>query len=122
MVNTKQALESEFIDVPLVSNSMTKKLVIIKDGEYKTATYKKGTPEEETKRELRIPVMIDNVEKIWRINKQSTQNLTDAWGEETITWVGKVVALDVKSQGGMTFVVGKPFVDKTPREATFDSK
>jgi len=120
MVNTKLYTEGEIVNVEMVANSPTKKLVILGEGEIKQYTYREGTAEEETKTELRIPVSIDGKQKTWRPNKQTVSTLNDAFGEDTAAWVNKIVSLEVKTQGTLTFVVGKPFVDKTAKPVKFE--
>ena len=98
MVDTKQALESEFVTVELVRESATKKLVVYDPGSYENTDY--GD-------KLTLGVNIDGKKKKWRPNKDSITAL-QAYGADTVNWVGKLIALKIEKRNGKDCVIGYP--------------
>lgn len=99
MVSAKRAMESEYLTAKNVQDSLTKKLVIIGEGEYENTDY--GV-------RLTLPVEIDGLKKKWRPSKDSCKNLArDCESDDTNDWVGKPVSLGLVSISGQDRVVAK---------------
>ena len=101
MVNATEATEGQYVNADLVEKSTKKTLVITGAGSYEKTEY--GN-------KLSLPVEIDGKQKTWNPNKDSAVNLLNAWGEDTINWVGKPVKLTVMSVLGKKTVVGSSLI------------
>lgn len=101
MVNTQEALESNFVTTELVKFSPSKKLVILDEGRY---------DETDFGRRLTLSVEIDGKKKQWRPNKDSIKNL-QAFGLDTKNWLGKSVRLQNAFFKGKEIVIGTPNVE-----------
>ncbi len=87
MTDTKEALESQYVNAELISNSESKKLVVVDEGSYEETQFGKR---------LTLNVDVDGKRKIWRPNKDSVANLNEGYGgTDTKTWVGKTVNLQI---------------------------
>lgn len=98
MVDTKQAMESEFVTVDLVKSSPTKKLVVVEPGSYEESEF--GT-------RLTVKVNIDGTLKRWRPNKESVENM-QVYGSDTTEWVQKIVNLKIEKRSGKECVIAMP--------------
>ena len=103
MVDTTEAMESQYITADLVKASPTKQLVVTGEGEYENATFNN-----ETSKRLTIPVEIDGKAKIWRPNKDSVKNFNAEFGKESKNWVGKVARLQVVTVQGKETALAIP--------------
>jgi len=101
MVSSKQAMESEYVNADLVKNSKNKEMVVVDPGKYEQTDYGE---------KLTLFVEIDGKKKIWRPNRDSVKNLNRGFGEDTETWIGKPVTLQVVSIAGKDSVVAAPKV------------
>jgi len=99
MVDISQALESEYLTVHDVKDSLNKRLVIINEGQYEETTYG-----------LRLAVLtnFNCQEKKWHPNKDSLRNLKESWGKETKEWVGKPVLLRVIRMKDKEMIIAYP--------------
>jgi len=102
MVDSREAMESEYLTADLVKNSPSKMMVIVGEGNYKEMTY-----DNEIKRKLTIPVEIDSKRKTWLPNKDSVHNL-QTFGPNTADWVNKMVKLEVMRVMGKDSVIARP--------------
>lgn len=101
MVETKDLLEGEFVNVELVKNSPTKKLVILTEGEIKDSG-KFGT-------KLTLDVEMDGKRKRWSLNKPTMESFKPFWGTDSKNWVGKSVQLMVTEMDGKVMILGSPY-------------
>lgn len=99
MVDSTEALESNFLTVAVVKSSPTKKMVVIDPGKYEEE--KNG----ETK--LSLIVNIDGKKKKWRPNRDSVQNMR-VLGKDTTSWVGIPINIDIKIINGRDMVIATP--------------
>jgi len=97
MVDSTEAMESEYVSVALVEASPTKKLVVVDPGKYE------DTPE--YGKRLTVGVNIDGKTKRWRPNKETVGNL-QVLGKDTTNWLGKPVDLKVEVRSGKKAVIG----------------
>ena len=102
MVDSREALESEFVSVDLVKQSMTKKMVITDPGRYEDAEY-----QGEKQKRLTLGVNIDGKLKRWRPNRESVENM-QVIGADTMSWIGKLVDLAVEKRAGRETVIARP--------------
>ncbi len=100
MVSTDEALESKYVTADLVKNSESKKLVTTDEGKYEDVTYNN-----ETSTRLTIPVEVDGKAKIWRPNRDSVKNMSEAHGKDTKEWVGKPTSLRIMTIQGKDLVI-----------------
>lgn len=75
-------------------------LKFINGGEWKVSVFKKGTTEENSKKQLEILVMHNNEEKKFTLNSPSYEALSPAYGEDTDNWVGKSAMITIKQYQG----------------------
>lgn len=86
MVDSTKACESAYIDVDLVKNSRAKKAVIVGPGSYVTGKFGE---------KLELQVEIDGKMKIWSPNRACCNSMRLAYGVDTNSWTGKIVALQI---------------------------
>ena len=105
MVGTDEFLEGQYVTVDLVKNSPSRKCVIVGEprGEETDFGYK-----------LTANVNMDGKEKIWRMNKDSIQNMREL-AKDTKEWDGAKVSLRLIVYKGKESVVGLPEL-KAPSE------
>lgn len=101
MVDTGPALETEYVDVNLVSRSKSRTLVVLDGGGYEKTDF--GL-------RLTLPVEIDGKRKKWRPSRETVENL-QSYGADSDDWAGKAVLLQVKKYGQNQGVVGFPVPD-----------
>lgn len=101
MVDTRKASEGKYVNVDMVRNSPTKKLVPVNEGEYVEGQFGE---------QFQMTVNIDGKEKIWTPGKDSLKSLQESWGMDSKNWVGKVVDLRVMKMRGKDLVIGMPNV------------
>lgn len=101
MVDSRKALESEYVTVDAVKNSKTKKLVIVHSGAYESTDWGER---------LTLRVNIDNKIKLWRPNRDSIKNMQE-YGNMTEDWVNTVVDLSIVTMKGKEMVIGVPSRD-----------
>ena len=106
MVNTKQAMESQFITAALIKESPTKTLVVINPGDYEQTDFGKR---------LTLVVNIDGKEKTWRPNKESVENL-QVYGEDSTDWLSKKILLKVEKRNGKEYVIASASKDALPKQ------
>jgi len=99
MVDTTQAMESQFVTVQAVKDSQSKRLVVISGG-----TYEAG--QDGTQR-LSLMVEMDGKRKTWRPNRNTVKNL-QAYGKDSEQWVGKPIRLMVMTINNRELVIGTP--------------
>lgn len=107
MVDSRKALESEYITVDSVKNSLTKKLVILDPGAYEDTEWGER---------LSLKVEMDGNKKVWRPNRDSIKNVQNVFKYETCDWVGKIIGLSVVSMKGKEMVIGIPTNDPVNSE------
>jgi hypothetical protein len=103
MVDTKEALEGQYLNAELVNNSPSKLMVVTSEGGYKETDYegKKG-------RKLFLPVEIDKKAKEWRPNQDSIKNVGRIYGFDTKNWVGQPIKVRVVTIRGKDCVLAEP--------------
>lgn len=101
MVETKTAMESQFVTADLIKESKTKRLVVIDPGNYEQTDF--GS-------KLSLKVRIDGKEKIWRPNKESVANL-QSLGADTEEWLGKPIQVKVEKRSGKEAVIAYPTLE-----------
>jgi len=102
MVDSSEALESEYVSVDLVRSSPTKKMVVIDPGKYEDAEY-----QGKTSRRLTLGVNLDGKLKKWRPNRESTENM-QVLGLDTMQWIGKLIDLAIEKRNGKEMVIARP--------------
>jgi len=107
MVDSRKALESEYVTVDSVKNSKTRTLVIIDSGEYEDTEWGER---------LSFKVNMDGSTKIWRPNRDSIKNIQNSFGYNTESWVSKLVSLSVVSMKGKEMVIGVPSMVQAEKE------
>lgn len=98
MVDTTEAMESQFVTPDLVKSSPTKKLVVIDPGSYQKTDYGDR---------LTLGVNLDGKKKLWRPNQESVLNL-QIYGKDSVNWTGKVIDVSVEKRSGKEAVIAKP--------------
>lgn len=106
MVEIKQFTESKFISVPVVKDSKNKILVImgegaIVDNEFQGRAYQC----------LQLPVELDLMQKMWQPSKDAMKSMKEAWGSNTIGWIGKKVRVSIMTLNGKEVIVAQPIYD-----------
>lgn len=96
MVDTTEAMESQYLTADIVKGSPTKKCVIVDGGSYEDTVF--GT------KRLTLKVSIDGKQKIWRPNRDSVKNLR-TYGVDTTNWVGKTINLQIISIQGKDSII-----------------
>jgi len=112
MVDTTEAMESQYLTAELVKESPSKRAHIIDEGAYEEVVF-----DGVSSRRLTMKVEIDGKSKLWRPNKDSISNLRNAYGKDTAQWVGKDILLQVIRIQGKNSVLAMP---TTPKEETVD--
>ncbi len=106
MVDATKACESDFMTSDLVTNSPTKKVVIVSGGEYVKGKFGE---------KLELKVTLDKKLKTWSPNRESCQNMKDAFGTETEGWMSQVIHLTLKlMDNGKLGIIGIP-ADSIPK-------
>jgi len=95
----KTLLEGEYVNIELVRNSPTKKLVILSEGEI-TTDPKYGT-------KLTVDVEIDGKQKKWSLNKPTMDCFNLAWGSDSLEWIGKKASLSLTKFNGNEMILGQ---------------
>jgi hypothetical protein len=90
-MDVSEFLESEYLTVELARTSKSKQFVILSEGV--TDTYK-------DKPGLKLLVEIDGKQKFWKPNKMNLQALSNKWGKDSKSYVGKVVPFAIASVQG----------------------
>lgn len=104
MVDTTKAKEGKYITADLVKESLSKKCVIINEGEFVDGDFGE---------KFQITVEIDGKQKIWSPNKDSICNMHDAYGKDSKAWIGKIVKFKVTKFKGKDTVTGEPVSEPT---------
>jgi len=92
-------MESPYLTTELVKESKSSKAVIMNEGSYEETDY--GT-------KLTLSVQIDAKSKIWRPNRDSVSNLSQAWGNESKEWIGKTADLKIMKVMGKDSIIASP--------------
>ncbi len=100
MVDATKACESDFMTSDLVTNSPTKKVVIVSGGEY---------VKDQFGDRLELKVTLDKKLKTWKPNRETCNNLKNAFGAETEGWMSKIVSLTLKNTPKGPSIIGVPF-------------
>ena len=103
MVDVSKAMESSYLDVELVRESPTKKCVFLDEGEYVSKEY-----QGERYEKLEFLVEIDGKRKKWAPNKDTITNISNAFGKNSQSWIGRVVKLSIGTIKGRSVVYGMP--------------
>jgi len=113
MVDSTQAMESEYVTVDLVKSSKTKILVVVNPGNYE---------ELDKKTKLVVGVNIDAKTKKWIPNRESVENL-QVLGVDTVDWVGIKIGLAVEKRNGRESIIARPLATpkSKPKEEKIDS-
>lgn len=107
MVNTKEAKESKYLNVDIVKESKSKKVVFLGEGSYEYTDYG---------RRLTLPVEIDGQKKEWRPNRDTVKALSAAWGDDTAAWIGKIASIQPITIRGKESILGYPATDTPPKK------
>jgi hypothetical protein len=99
-MDVSNLMESDFLSVDFVKNSLSKRATILSGGT--EDTYKDS-------RSLKVLIEVDAKQKFWRINKISLRSLADKYGKDSSLWVGKQVAFSV-----VVTMLGKESIIATP--------
>lgn len=101
-MDMKKFRESDFVNAQMVKESPSKKLVILDEGIETKGFGDKGIASQ-------FLVNIDGKAKSWKPNKESLEKLSEAYGDESKAYVGKVITLTIeKANNGQETVVGIP--------------
>lgn len=103
MVDATKAMESSYLNVDLVRNSLTRKCVIIDSGAYVEGEY-----QGKTYTKLELSVEIDKKQKTWSPNKDSVKNISEEYGTDTELWVGRIIKLSIGKSNGKDTIIGMP--------------
>lgn len=103
MVDSTRATESEFVNVDLVRDSKSKKLVITGEGEYRKTEF--------DNERLTLPVEIDGKQKLWSPNMDTAKNIKVVCGVDTKYWVGQKIGLQVIKKNGKDCILGIPLAN-----------
>ena len=107
MVDSTEATESDFVSVDMVKGLEKPQLVILGGGDYEEGDYG---------RKLVLPVNIDGREKKWSVNKDSAKNLKQAFGADTVSWVGYIIKLNIIRARGKDCIIALPTNERDVRE------
>ena len=108
MVDTQEALESQYLTVDLVRSSKVKRAVVVDPGTYEEDMQKN--------KRLTVGINIDGKIKKWRPNKATVENM-QALGSDSSDWIGKVVQFRIeRNQFGREMVIGAPLDEEKPVE------
>lgn len=91
-------LISQNVNIETVRNSKTKKVIILSGGAYKDMP--------DGKKKLSMLVEMDGKQMYWMPNLTTLRKLALAWGENTDSWIGKVVSVEVGVAHGREAVIG----------------
>lgn len=107
MVDSTEAMESQYLTADIVKESNTKKLLVVTEGNYEETDYGNR---------LTMGVCIDGKNKTWRPNRDSVKNLSRAYGKDTKDWVDKAATLQVISIQGKDSIIATPTIaDSKPQ-------
>jgi len=98
-MDVSEFLESEYINVELVQQAKIKNAIILNTGSRETTDY--GI-------KFSLTVMFDGKVKKYNPNKTSIQNIVDAWGRISDTWMNNIIVLGIEDVNGKNAVVAKP--------------
>jgi len=104
MVDTRPAMESDYIDAEFVDKSPTKLCVPTGVGGFEACQFDKAKAPVQ---KLTIPVEMDGKKKLWRPNKESVENL-QVLGYDSASWVGQRIMLRSSGVGQYRAVIGYP--------------
>jgi len=98
MVDTSQAIESEFLSVEEVKTNPVKDLLIIDEGKF-----------EETQFGNRLCLKVNYAGKVktWRPNRDTIRNLQEL-GKDSKDWVGKIISLRIIRARDKDMIIGYP--------------
>jgi hypothetical protein len=98
-MDVSKFLESDYVTVQFVKDSLSKTLVIVSPGAEESFKEKAG---------LTLAVQMDGKMKKWKTNKASLTALVAKHGKESSAYVGKTVSLTVQIVNGKESVIGVP--------------
>ena len=100
MVEIKELIESEYLNIAFCKGSASKQLVIVSEGEI--------IKSEKYGEKLVLDVEIDGKKKKWSINKPTAYNLVSKWGLDSKSWIGNTVSIMITKIDGNEMVLGTP--------------
>ena len=99
-MDTKGLEGSDSITIQLVTDSKSKRCVILSAGAMVT--------DKEGKSKFQCLVEIDGTQKSYRPNKTTIKALQAKYGTESTAWIGKGLELDIGDYQGKPAIFGKP--------------
>lgn len=104
MVDTTKASEGKYLNAEIVKNSISKKIVIIDEGEFVDGKYGE---------KFQITISIDNKEKIWSPNTDNVKALQDAYGKDSKLWISKICDLKLFKKNGKDAIIVLPMDEES---------
>lgn len=98
MVDTTEAMESQYMTIKYVKENKVKTMVVIDGGDYEDSKFGKR---------LKLTVNTNGRSKIWNPNTDSVKNL-QLYGKDSKDWVGKLVLVNVISINGKENLIASP--------------
>jgi hypothetical protein len=97
-MNASDYIGGNTVTVDVLKASKTKQLVILSEGSEKSI---------DNKKKLEFLVEMDGRRKNWTMNATTLKNLIDVYGEDTKTWVGKTIKLELTIINSREAIIGR---------------
>lgn len=97
-MDTTRATEGKYVNADMVKNSLTKKAVILDEGEFVEGQFGE---------KFQLTIEIDGKQKIWSPNKDSIVNIQDKMGKDSKFWIGTIIKFRTTKIKGKDIVIGE---------------
>ena len=106
MVDTTEAMESQYLTADLVKESKTKRITFMDEGKFEEVDFGEGNI-----KRLTLTVEIDGRPKIYRPNKDSVRNLSAAFGKDTKDWHLRSAICQILRIQGKDCILARPVIE-----------
>ncbi len=106
VIAVKQETQSDYLKPSLIKEKQISKIVILDEFKFIESEFEDKTTHEKTKKSMytgRVNVQVPNaepIEKIWAMNKTSSNSLIDVLGNDTAKWIGCVIHVIITTIAG----------------------
>lgn len=111
VIAVKQEVQSDYLKPKLIKEKQVSKVVILEEYKFVESEFEDKTTHEKTTKSMytgKCSVNIPNsepIEKIWAMNKTSSNTVIDVLGNDTAKWIGCVIRIIVSPIAGNDSIV-----------------
>lgn len=111
VIAVRQETQSDYLKPKLITEKQISRLVILDEFKFIESEFEDKKTHEKTKKSMytgKVSVQVPNseaIDKVWAMNKTSSNTVIDVLGEDTAKWIGCIIRVIVSPIAGNDSIV-----------------